>query len=63
MAIFQWNTVMMRRAAYDPKILLKVVLLAYSRAGFFPENRTSLPDVVFIALAGGCLAHHLRLSP
>ena len=54
------------RAAYDPKILLKVVLLAYSR-GLISSRRieqTCRENVVFMALACGQQPdhkHHCRL--
>ena len=52
------------RAAYDPKILLKVVLLAYSR-GLISSRRieqTCRENVVFMALACGQQPDHSTIA-
>jgi transposase len=52
------------RAAYDPKILLKVVLLAYSR-GLFSSGKIEQAcreNVVFIALACGQQPDHSTIA-
>ena len=53
------------RAAYDPKILLKVVLLAYSR-GLISSRKIEQAcreNVVFIALACGQQPDHSTIAP
>lgn len=52
------------RAAYDPKILLKVVLLAYSRGLIFSRKieQACRENVVFIALACGQQTDHSTIA-
>ena len=52
------------RPAYSPKVLLKVVLLAYSRGikGSRPIEKTCRENVLFLALAGGHQPDHATIA-
>jgi transposase len=53
------------RSAYDPKVLLKIVLLAYSRGIFTSRKmeRACRENVVFMALACGQEPDHSTIAP